>query len=147
MNFIEQLNKDIKEAMRAKAHEKLTALRAVKSEILLFQTSGKGELTDDKVLDILQKMVKQRKQSAEIYKEQGREDLYNKEISEANFISAYLPKQLSKEEVEAKIKEIIANTGASSIKDMGKVMAVASKELKGKADNKFIADTVKKLLS
>lgn len=147
MNFIDQLNKDIKDAMRAKAKEKLTALRALKSEILLFQTSGKGELTDDKVLDILQKMVKQRKQSAEIYKEQEREDLYNKEITEVNFISAYLPKQLSKEEVEAKIKEIIVNAGASSIKDMGKVMGIASKELKGKADNKFIADTVKKLLS
>jgi len=147
MNFIDKLNQDIKEAMKAKAQEKLTALRALKSEILLFQTSGQGDLTDDKVLDILQKMVKQRKQSAEIYKEQGRDDLYEKEMKEVEFIAEYLPKQLSEEEIETKVKEIITKIGANSIKDMGKVMGIASKDMKGKADNKIISKIVKKLLT
>ncbi|MBQ5538950.1 MAG: GatB/YqeY domain-containing protein, partial [Bacteroidales bacterium] len=117
-------------------------------EILLAKTSGKTpELADSDVLKIIQKMVKQRQDSIAIYKEQSREDLVEEESKQLEFIKCYLPKQMSAEEVEAAVKEIVAKTGATSIKEMGKVMKEANSALAGKAESKVIADCVKKLLS
>ena len=149
MGLFEIINKDIISAMKAKEAEKLTALRAVKSELLLLKTSagGKDEISKEEEIKVLQKMVKQRKDSAEIYKTQGRDDLYEKELKEAMFIQAYLPAQMSNEELTAVISEIIKKTGAESMKDMGRVMGTASKELAGKAEGKLIAAKVKELLS
>lgn len=139
---------EMKEAMRARNSTKLEALRAVKSAILLAQTSGKGNdgLSDDEELKLLQKLVKQRKESAEIYKEQGREDLAQPELDQAAVIEQFLPQQMSEQEIEAKVDEIIAKSGASGMKDMGKVMGLASKELAGKADGKTISMIVKRKL-
>ncbi len=138
---------EIKTAMKAKDKETLEALRAVKSAILLAKT-GKGnkELDEKGEIALLQKLVKQRKDSAEIYKQQNREDLYSKEAKEAEIIGRFLPEQMNEKELEQKLKTIIEDTGASTMADMGKVMGVASKELAGKADGKSIADTVKRLL-
>ena len=145
-NFFERIDNDIKEAMKAKEQEKLLALRAIKAELLLLKTSGKEEVTDDDVLKALQKMVKQRQQSADIFKEQNRQDLYEKEMKEVQFIKPYLPEEMSDEQLELVIKEIISSVGATSAKDMGKVMGLATKQLQGKADGKKISDFVKKLL-
>ncbi len=149
MGLFEKINEDIKSAMKAKEADKLTALRAVKSELLLLKTSvgGKSEISEAEEIKVLQKMVKQRKDSAGIYKEQGREDLFQKETAEAKYIQSYLPEQLSEEELTKIISTIIEKTEAGSIKDMGKVMGLASKELAGKAEGKLIAAKVKKLLS
>ena len=147
MDFINKLNADIKEAMKAKENEKLMALRAIKSEILLLQTSGKSEISENDIIDMLQKMVKQRKQSAEIYQKEGRTDLYEKEMKEVGYIMSYLPEQISDDELEKAISEIIKDVSASSIKDMGKVMGIATKKFKGKAESKKIAEIAKKLLS
>ncbi len=147
MDFINKLNADIKEAMKAKENEKLMALRAIKSEILLLQTSGKNEISDNDIIDMLQKMVKQRKQSAEIYQKEGRTDLYEKEMKEVGFIMQYLPEQMSDEELEKAISEIIKEVSAMSIKDMGKVMGIATQRFKGKAESKKIAEITKKLLN
>lgn len=149
MNLFEKINEDIKNAMKAKETDKLTSLRAIKSELLLIKTSsGHGENIDDNVaIDMLQKMIKQRKQAADIFQQQGREDLYEKEMKEVSFILPYLPAQMSEEEITTIVSEIITNVGASSIKDMGKVMGLASSKLKGKADSKTIAEIVKKHLS
>ena len=147
MDLFARINNDIKAAMKAKEAEKLTALRAIKSELLLLKTSGKDEISDAEAIKMLQKMVKQRKQSAELYKEQGREDLYEKEMKEVSFILPYLPEQMSDDELEKALKDIIAKLGAQSIKDMGKVMGMANKQLQGHAESKRIADFVKKLLS
>ena len=149
MGLFEQINKDIIAAMKAKEAEKLTALRAVKSELLLLKTSagGKDEISEQEGIKVLQKMVKQRKDSADIYKSQGRDDLFQKEMTEADFIQAYLPEQMSDDELSSVISEIIKKTGAESMKDMGKVMGAASKELAGKAEGKLIAAKVKELLS
>ncbi|MBP3943904.1 GatB/YqeY domain-containing protein [Sphingobacteriaceae bacterium WQ 2009] len=143
------INQDIKAAMIAKDAAKLRGLRAVKAAILLAKTE-KGhseELTEESEIKVLQKLVKQRKESADIYKTQGREDLYAIEVEEQEVIEAYLPKQLDAAEVEAIIKDIIAETGAASVKDMGKVMAAANQKLAGQADGKTISATVKSLLS
>ncbi|GLB51171.1 aspartyl-tRNA amidotransferase subunit B [Neptunitalea chrysea] len=139
----------MKEAMKAKNTVALEALRAVKSAILLAQTEtgSKEELSQDEEIKLLQKLVKQRKDSAAIYTEQGREDLAEPEIAQAAVIEQFLPEQLSEEEVEKVIKDIIAKTGAESMKDMGKVMGMASKELAGKADGKTISTIVKKALA
>lgn len=149
MNLFEKVSEDIKDAMRAKDKVKLEALRGVKKEFLEAKTSkgGDGELSDDVATKILQKMVKQRKESAEIYKTQNRPELAEPELAEAAVIEQYLPKQLSEAELETKLKEIIAKVGASGAADMGKVMGVASKELAGLAAGKAISDTVKKLLA
>ncbi len=147
MNLFDQINNDIKVAMKAKEREKLAALRAIKSELLLVKTSGNDDFSDEDAIKLLQKMVKQRKQSADIFKEQGRNDLYEKEITEASFITPYLPAQMDESQIEAAIKKIIADTGASSIKDMGKVMGMANKQMQGKAEGKKIAEIVKKLLN
>ncbi|MCM1040826.1 MAG: GatB/YqeY domain-containing protein [Bacteroides sp.] len=149
MDLFEQINTDIKAAMLAHETVRLAALRGVKKEFLEAKTSknANGELTDETAVKILQKMVKQRKESAAIFTEQNRADLAENELAEAGFIEAYLPKQLSAEEIEAEVRKIMEQTGASSMKDMGKVMGAASKALAGKADGKVISDIVKKLLA
>jgi len=149
MTLEEKINQDIKTAMIAKDANKLRGLRAVKAAILLAKTE-KGhseELTEKTEIKVLQKLVKQRKESAEIYKTQNRDDLYAIEVEEQEVIEAYLPKQLSREEVEAIIKEIISTTGASTVKDMGKVMGAANQQLAGKADGRTISELVKSLLA
>lgn len=144
-----QINQDIKAAMIAKDTAKLRGLRAIKAAILLAKTEkGHAEdLNQEAEIKVLQKLVKQRRESAEIYKTQNREDLYEIEVEEEKVIEAYLPKQLSKEEVETIVKAIIAETGASSIKDMGKVMGATNQKLAGQADGKTISEVVKSLLA
>jgi len=146
MALEEKINADIKAAMLAKESAKLEALRAVKSAILLLKTSPEG-YTDETELKALQKMVKQRKETAEVYTTQGRADLAEVELSQASTIEAYLPKQMSEDEVRAEIAKVIASVGASSPADMGKVMGAATKQLAGKADGKVISTIVKELLS
>jgi len=146
------LQSDIMTAMKAAMKDKdqlaLQALRAIKSEILLAQTSGSGaELTETDEIKILSKLVKQRKDSAEIFTEQNRTDLAEPELQQAEVISKFLPEQMSAEEVEAVVAKIIAQVGASGMKDMGKVMAMANKELAGKTDGKTIASIVKSKLA
>lgn len=149
MNLFDKISEDIKDAMRSKDKIRLEALRGIKKEFIEAKTAkgANDELPDDKAILILQKMVKQRKDSANIYSSQARTDLAEKELAEAEVIEAYLPKQLSQEELDAKLKEIIAEVGASTPADMGKVMGVASKKLAGVAAGKAISDTVKKLLN
>lgn len=137
----------LKEAMKAKDQGALRALRAIKSEILLFQTSGAhAELDDAAEIKLLQKMIKQRKDSLDIYEKENRQDLAAKEIEEIEVIEQFLPKQLSDEELKGVIDGIIQSTGASSIKDMGKVMGMVSKQVAGKAEGARIAAMVKSLL-
>lgn len=148
MSLTDQINNDLKTAMKAKDKETLTALRAIKSQLLLAATEvGAGDSDEEAGIKMLQKLVKQRKDSAELYKEQGRDDLAEPELAEAAIIEKYLPKQLSEEELQPIIQEIIDRVGAESMKDMGKVMGAASKELSGKADGKKISSVVKQLLS
>ena len=140
MNLADQINEDIKTAMKGGDKEKLMALRDIKSKILLEATKdGSSEVTDDKVMSILTKLNKQRMESIEIFKTQGREDLVEEEQKQAAVIQAYLPQPMSAEELEKAIKEIIAQVGATGPGDMGKVMGVASKSLTGKADGKAIS--------
>ncbi len=146
MALEEKINSDIKTAMLAKDAGRLDALRAVKSAILLLKTSAEG-YSDDTELKALQKMVKQRKETAEIYKTQNRADLADVELSQAGVIESYLPKQMSEEDVKAEIAKIIASVGATSPADMGKVLGVATKQLAGKADGKIVSVIVKELLS
>jgi uncharacterized protein YqeY len=146
MALEEKINADIKSAMLAKEAAKLEALRAVKSAILLLKTSPEG-YTDESELKALQKMVKQRKETAELYTTQNRQDLAEVELAQASAIEAYLPKQMSEEEIKIELTKIIASLGALSPADMGKVMGVASKQLAGKADGKVISTLVKVLLS
>jgi len=149
MSLEEKINQDIKDAMRAKEKEKLESLRAIKAALLLEKTQkGASEnISEDAELKILQKLVKQRKDTAQIYQEQERNDLAEKELSEASIIEKYLPEQLSDQELTAKVKSIIEQLGAKSMADMGKVMGMASIQLAGKADGKAIADKVKALLN
>ncbi|MDH6312878.1 uncharacterized protein YqeY [Parabacteroides sp. PFB2-10] len=149
MNLFDQISEDIKAAMLAKEKVRLQALRGIKKEFLEAKTAkgGDGELNDETAVKILQKMVKQRKDSATIYKEQGRDDLAAPELEEVSYIEVYLPKQMSSEELEAALKEIILQVGASGPQDMGKVMGTATKLLAGKAEGKAISETVKRLLS
>ncbi len=149
MNFLDQITEDIKAAMKARESVKLEALRGIKKELLEAKTakSASEELSDAEVMKILKKMVKQRRDSAQIYTEQGRADLAEGETAQAEVIEKYLPAAMKPEELEAAVKAIIAKVGASSPKDMGKVMGVASKELAGKADGKDISDCVKRLLA
>ncbi len=149
MSLQDQVMTELKAAMRAKDAVKLEALRAIKSGLLLAQTESgsKEEISEDEELKLLQKLVKQRKDSATIYKEQNREDLAQPELDQAAVIEQFLPAQLSEAEIEQKVKDIIAKTGASGMKDMGKVMGMASSELAGKADGKTISIIVKRELS
>ncbi|MBL0330339.1 MAG: GatB/YqeY domain-containing protein [Bacteroidetes bacterium] len=146
MALEEKINADIKSAMLAKEASKLEALRAIKSAILLLKTSPEG-LNDDTEMKALLKMVKQRKETADLYVTQNRKDLADVEMAQAAVIEAYLPKQMSEEDVKAEVAKIIISVGASSPADMGKVMGVASKQLAGKADGKLISTIVKKLLN
>ena len=148
MELFEQINADIITAMKAKEKQKLMALRAVKAQLLLIKTSGSGkdDISEDEGILLLQRMVKQRKDAAEIYKTQGRDDLYEVEMAEVSFIQPYLPEQMSEEELANVIKQIVERVGASSMKDMGKVMGMASKELAGKTEGKLIAAKVKEIL-
>ncbi|MEO1628336.1 MAG: GatB/YqeY domain-containing protein, partial [Bacteroidota bacterium] len=144
----ERIAQDLKAAMKAKDQAALRSIRAVKSAILLFKTDGSGkELDEASGIKLLQKLVKQRKDSLDIYEKQGREDLAQKEREEISVIERYLPEQISPEKLEGIIRTIIEQTGANSMKDMGKVMGMASKQLAGKADGKTISGVVKQLLS
>ncbi len=148
MSLEQKINDDIKAAMLAREKEKLEALRAIKSAVLLAKTEKAGaNLDEESEIRMLQKMVKQRKEAAEIYHSQNREDMAEVELFQAKIIEAYLPAQLSEAEVAEALKSIIAETGATSPKDMGKVMGLANQRLAGKADGKLIAATVKQLLS
>lgn len=149
MNLFDKVSEDIKDAMRNKDKIRLEALRGVKKEFIEAKTAkgASDELSDETAIQILQKMVKQRRDSAEIYQSQDRLELAEKELAEVVVLEAYLPKQLTAEELDAKIAEIISQVGASSPADMGKVMGVATKALAGVAAGKAISETVKRLLS
>ena len=148
MRLEEQINNDIKDAMKARDQAWLRGVRAVKAAILMAKTDGSGqELDQDREIKILQKLVKQRQESLLIYETQNRPDLAQIEKEEIAVIQKYLPQQLSNEELETLIKDLIQTHQASGIKDMGKIMGLASKALSGKADGKAIAEFVKKLLS
>lgn len=149
MSLKTKIDSDIKQAMLAKKQDELRALRAIKSMILLAQTdSGAGEnLSEEDEMKILMKAAKQRKDSIDVYKEQGRDDLANDEEVELNVIQRYLPEMMSEEDVEAEIKSLIAKNGASGPQDMGKMMPIAIKALGGKADNKSISTALKRLLA
>jgi hypothetical protein len=148
MSLQEKIMDKMKEAMKTKDKVALESLRAIKSELLLIQTKSAAseELTEDDEIKLLQKLVKQRKDSAAIYKEQGRNDLAEPELAQVEVISQFLPAQMSDEDVKKAVVEIIKSVGATSMKDMGNVMALASKQLAGKADGKSISTAVKQLL-
>ncbi|MDR0437559.1 MAG: GatB/YqeY domain-containing protein [Bacteroidales bacterium] len=149
MNLFDQITADIKTAMLAREPLKLDALRGIKKEFLEAKTAkgGDGELSDETAIKILTKMVKQRKDAADIYTQQNRPELAEKELAEATVITAYLPKQLSETELETIIKQIISDVNAEGAKDMGKVMGIASKQSAGKAEGRMISEMVKRLLS
>jgi uncharacterized protein YqeY len=149
MSLEQKIMTDLKAAMLAKDEKALRGLRAIKAAILLAKTSegAGGELKQDDEIKLLQKLVKQRKDSLEIYQQQNRSDLAQKEQEEIAIIEKFLPQQLSADELQLEIKKIIAETGATSTADMGKVMGVATKKLAGKADGKTISVAVKDLLS
>ena len=149
MSLFDKINDDIKKAMLAKEKEKLEALRSIKAAFLVAKTEkgASDVLSEDAEIKIIQKLVKQRKDSAEVYKANNREELYAKEVAEALIIEQYLPAQLSEEEVASLIKTIIGEVGAKGPQDLGKVMGVASKKLSGKAEGKLIAQKVKDLLA
>lgn len=149
MNLKQQIDQDIKQAMLAKNKEELEALRGIKSLILLAETEkgGNGEVASDVENKLLMKAAKQRKESADIFAQQNRADLADKELKQLEVISRYLPKQLSENELTTELKKIIEATGAKSPAEIGKVMGVATKQLSGKADGKMISELVKKLLA
>ena len=149
MNLFDKVSGDIKTAMLARDKVRLEALRGIKKEFLEAKTAkgGDGELSDDAALKILAKMVKQRKESASIYTEQNREDLAGEELAPAAIIEEYLPKQLSEEELTAALNEIIARVGATSAKEMGKVLGTATNALAGKAEGKAISAQVRVLVA
>ncbi|MFZ1806634.1 MAG: GatB/YqeY domain-containing protein [Cyclobacteriaceae bacterium] len=149
MSLKQQIDKDIKTAMLNKQKEELLALRAVKSMILLAETEkGKsGELDKEAEDKLLMKAAKQRKESAEIFKKEGRDDLFAKEAFELEIISKYLPKQMSEDEITVEVKKVIESVGAAGPQDMGKVMGAATKAMAGKADGKVISEIVKNLLA
>lgn len=149
MALFEIITEEIKKAMLAKDKVRLEALRGIKKELLEAKTAkgASEELSDETVTAILQKMVKQRKDSAEIYASQNRPDLAEPELEQMRVIQEYLPKQLTPEELERAVKDIITETGALSMKDMGKVMGVATKQLAGKAEGRAVSEMVKRLLS
>ena len=144
-----QIDQDIKKAMLAKNKEELEALRSIKSLILLAETEkgGSGDVAAETEMKLLTKAAKQRKESADIFNQQYRPDLAEKELNQLEVINRYLPKQLTEEEITQELKKIIESVGAKSPAEMGKVMGVATKQLAGKADGKLISELVKKLLS
>lgn len=147
MSLTEKINEDIKKAMLAREKEKLEALRAIKSALLLLTTSEAGvKVTEQDEIKMLQKLVKQRRESAAVYHEQNRADLATVEEQQAEVIAAYLPAQMSREDLVKVVKSIVDQTAATGIKDMGKVMAAASEQLAGKTDNKTLAGIIKEIL-
>ena len=149
MDYFETVNEAMKQAMKARDKERLEALKGIKKEFLEAKTApgANNELPEDKALAILVRMAKQRKESAQIYKDNGRDDLAAGEVAELSVIEEFLPKTLTAEELEAELKAIIAEVGAASPKEMGKVMGVATKRLAGRADGKAISAKVKELLN
>jgi len=149
MGLTEQINEDIKTAMKSGEKDKLMALRDIKSKLLLEATKegSDGSVDDTRAIAILNKLYKQRMESIEIYKQQNREDLIAEEAKQAEVIGAYLPKALSAEELESAVSVVLAEVGASGPGDMGKAMGAANKALAGKADGKAISEMVKKLLA
>lgn len=149
MALFDQINNDIKEAMKAREKEKLEALRGIKKVMLEAKTakSAGAELSDDEALKIISKLAKQGSDAAAIFKQQNRMDLYEQEMAQVKIFETYLPEKMSDEALTEAVKAIIAETGASSMKDMGKVMGIASKKLAGQADGKDISAKVKTLLS
>lgn len=149
MALFDQISEDIKKAMLARDAARLEALRGIKKEFLEAKTAkgSDGNLTDERATQILAKMIKQRRESAQIYTEQNRPELAEAELVQAAVIEEYMPRQLSQEELEARLREIIAQVGATSPRDMGKVMGVATKALAGCADGRAISATVKALLN
>jgi len=147
MTLEERIMQDLKEAMKAKDQAALRGIRAIKAAILLAKTDGSGEaITPEKEIKMLQKLVKQRRESLGIFEQQGRADLALIESEEIEVLERYLPKQLDGEALEAIIRNIIAETGATGVKDMGKVMGAATKQLAGQADGKVVGEVVKRLL-
>ena len=147
MSLKEQLKNDLKEAMKAKDNFKRDVIRLINSSIKQIEVDERRELSDEDIIKILQKSAKQRNDSITQYRDGGREDLAEKEANELKVIESYLPKQMEDSELESAIKTVISEVGASTMKDMGKVMGIASKKLAGKADGKRISEVVKKLLS
>mgnify|MGYP003109290225 CR=1 FL=1 len=149
MSLKQQIDMDIKNAMKAKNKEELQALRSIKSMILLAESEKGAEenLSEDAEMKLLMKAAKQRRESADTYKSNGREELAQAELFELDVIERYLPKQMSEQELKSKLEDIIAKVGASGPQDMGKVMGVATKELAGKADGKMISQLVKEILA
>lgn len=149
MSLKQTIDNDIKKAMLAKNKEELEALRGIKSQILLAETEkgGSGDIAQDVEMKLLTKAAKQRKESADIFQKEGREDLAKRELLQLEIINRYLPQQLSEAEITEELKKIIATVGAKGPQDMGKVMGTATKQLAGKADGKVISDIVKKLLA
>jgi len=148
MKISERIDSDIKAAMLAREKEKLEALRSIKAAILLARTEkgGSETISDDTEFKILRKLISQREEAATIYKQQNRDDLYQKEVNEAKYISAYLPAMMTEEQVVAELRQILSETGPVSPAEFGKVMGIASKKLAGKAENKIIAAKLKELL-
>jgi uncharacterized protein len=149
MSLTDKINNDIKESMKSGDKDRLMALRDIKSKLLLEMTKegGDGQIDESVGLAILNKLLKQRNESAEIYRTQGREDLLNDELKQAAVIQSYLPEPLSEEKIAEAIRAVIAETGATSMADMGKVMGAATKKLAGQADGKVVSEWVKKILS
>lgn len=148
MPLLDQISEDIKTAMKAKDQQSLRTLRMIKSALLLLQTrEAGGEITATDEMETLVKLAKQRRESLDIYQQQGREDLAKTEQEELEVISRYLPKQLSEDEVRTKIQAIITQTGAQGMKDMGKVMGMANQQMKGQAEGQLIAKIVKSILT
>ncbi len=148
MSLKERLMPDLKTAMKSKDQASLRGIRAIKAALLLLETDGSGEeITEEKEIKLLQKLIKQRQDSLAIYTEQGRADLAKTEKEEIDVISKYLPAQLDESELKSIIEKIIADTGAQTMKDMGRVMGMAGKEIAGRADNKLVAGLVKQLLT
>lgn len=148
MSLADRINDDIKKAMLAREKQKLESLRAIKAALLLAKTEkGAAEvMSEEAEIKLLQKLVKQREEAAEIYKQSGRDDLYQNEVAEAGYISTYLPAALDERTIEAELRAIIAQTGASSAADFGKVMGMAAKKFAGRADNKLVSQKIKELL-
>ena len=147
MSLKVQIMQDMKDAMRAKDKLRLEAIRAVKSAILVEETKGSDDVSEDDLIKVLTKLVKQRKESAQIYNEQGRLDSAEEELAQAKVIEGYLPKQLSDEELHSEIATLVSELGVTSPKEMGKVIGAANKKFAGKAEGKRIADAVKKALA
>lgn len=148
MSLQQNIDQDIKSAMLSKDSSRLRGLRAIKAALLVAKTEKGAELiTEDTEIKVLQRLVKQRKESAEIYQTQNRQDLYQIELEELQVIEAYLPKQMDKDEIRAHISEVIKRIGAAGMKDMGKVMGIVNKDLSGKADGKSISELVKLMLA